>query len=591
MSRIRVLESNTANQIAAGEVIERPASVIKELVENALDAGARRISIEITAGGRELIRVSDDGCGMDADDAVVAFQRHATSKISTIADLMTSTSLGFRGEALPSIASVARVRLRTKPPGQASGTEVEVVGGEHRAPSEIGCATGTLVEVRDLFFNTPARLKYLRTDATEAGRVAEVVQNLALAHPDVAVSLRVDGRELLNTPGDGQDESVIVATYGYGVWGQLIPVAWEGQDLSISGYISRPSLERRTRSHQHFFVNGRSVRGGILIRALEDGYGELLPKGRHPVAILRIRLDPGAVDVNVHPAKAEVRFRDERAVFMAVREGVREAVLARLPIPEIQRGANRDQPNPFPASPASPGGRHRPGNSTTWDSGGSSSLELPFVRALADNRLAATNGSSAVGQPLTGGEYRAEIRYLGQLGGRYLLAAADDGLLVVDQHAAHERVLFESLLAVSPESASQTLLTPLTVELTAAERATLDEHRPLLAELGLRYEDFGGGAILIREAPARLAGGFSEKAVLELLGELTESGQSGSREVAAALAACHRSVRANQVLTAVEAQALLDQLQACESPLVCPHGRPTMLRLTYRELEKHFSRR
>ncbi len=540
---IRVLGPEVAARIAAGEVIERPASVVKELIENALDAGATAIQIEIQEGGFAWIRVADNGSGIPRDQVPLALARFATSKIRTAEDLGRVRTLGFRGEALPSIAAVARVEILTRTAGETEGTRL--IAEEGRLTVQPAASpVGTAVTVRDLFYNTPARRRFLKSPLREMERVRETVCRYALGYPRVAFRLVIDGREaLIAPPGTPLERAAQI--WGREVADELIPMSWEAADLRIHGLISRPTLGRASRAFQHFYVNGRPVRSGLLAVALERPYAGRLPARRYPLAILHIELPPAFVDVNVHPQKAEVRFSQERSVYWGVSQAV-EAALAGFPRSE--------------------------GVAIAWP------LEAapPPARPLAEP-------SAEYGRP-------ARWRALGQLLQSYILAQSDEGLIVVDQHAAHEQVLFERLWA---GGASSPLPSPVVLPLSAREAEPLEAELETLRSLGFDIEPFGGNTFVVRAIPAPLAGqpvGALLNAVLEEAAALRRGGGDPRERIAMRLA-CTAAVKAGDGLSPEEMQALLNALQEAWSPSTCPHGRPAWFLLSREEIERRFLRR
>ncbi len=540
---IRVLSPEVAARIAAGEVIERPASVVKELIENALDAGATAIQIEIQEGGFAWIRVADNGSGIPRDQAPLALARFATSKIRTAEDLSRVRTLGFRGEALPSIAAVARVEILTRTAGETEGTRL--IAEEGRLTVQPAASpVGTAVTVRDLFYNTPARRRFLKSPLRETERVRETVFRYALGYPRVAFRLVIDGREaLIAPPGTSLERAAQI--WGREVADELIPISWEAADLRIHGLISRPTLGRASRAFQHFYVNGRPVRSGLLAVALERPYAGRLPAGRYPLAILHIELPPAFVDVNVHPQKAEVRFSQERSVYWGVSQAV-EAALAGFPRSEEAAIAW-----PLEVAP-------------------------PPARPLAEP-------SPEYGRP-------SRWRALGQLLQSYILAQSDEGLIVVDQHAAHEQVLFERLWA---GGAASPLPSPEVLPLSAREAEHLEAELETLRSLGFDLEPFGGNTFVVRAIPAPLAGqpvSALFDAVLEEAAALRR-GSGDPRERIAMRLACTAAVKAGDGLSPAEMQALLDALQEAWSPSTCPHGRPAWFLLSREEIERRFLRR
>ena len=601
---IHVLPEEVASKIAAGEVVERPASVVRELVDNAIDAGAAHVRVEIRSGGRELIRVSDDGCGVRREDMPRAFLRHATSKIRQAEDLWAVRTLGFRGEALFSIAAVSRMSLLSRPHDASVGYEFVVEGGQMTAHGAKGAPLGTVVTVRDLFFNLPARLKFLKSPQAEAAHIATLVQQYALAHPTVRFTLTSEGRQMFQSPGDGELRSAASCVYGTEVARAFLPVGVEPEDdsdpstalldLHVYGYVSPPAHSRSNRQAMLFFVNRRSIQSRMLQYAVAEAYHSLLMVGRHPISIIHLAIEPGLLDVNVHPAKADVKFRDERVVFSAVQKAVRSALQAHVPPPAF-------------------GSRGGAG----WSLGnGDSSIDVEFstpgtyssAPTYREHEQADMWGTPAA--PPSPEEYDDDVeplprprertlpplRVVGQVSATYIIAEGPDGLFLVDQHAAHERVLYEQLgEALSSGSlAIQPMLTPVPLELTAHQRALVEPVLPLLADLGFEIEPFGDTALLVRAVPAVYASSRRDNGrdLLEIIDEvMSGSPHDRWREEMAITLACHSAIRAGQQLSVDEMRALLTQLELCRYPRACAHGRPTMLHLSQMQLEREFGRR
>jgi DNA mismatch repair protein MutL len=546
------LSPEVADAIAAGEVIERPASVVKELVENALDAGARRITIDVRGAGKTSIRVSDDGSGIPADELAMAFIRHSTSKLSKIADLAAIHSFGFRGEALASIAAVADVECAS------GGAVIRIRAGELVEQGLGPLLPGVAIEVRDLFGNVPARLKFLKSDATETAAIKEVVGTFALLHPHIRFHLTVDSRAAVSTSGDGDRRRAIGAVYGAPVAAEVLEIV--GMPL-ITGMVSQPRLSRGSRDGVVMAVNGRPISARSLVYALEECYQGRLERGRHPVAVIDIGIDPELVDVNVHPAKKEVRFRDEGAVFGALQRAVR---------------ATLDGSEPF---------RYH-----ALDSVASGTAPMLAAPQLTLHEGQATQGA---GQP--NGHAAAPgsvLRPIGQVGPGYLVAEGPQGLVLVDQHAAHERVLYNRLLERLRDGrgASQPLLIPQAVDVDPALIAAAADHRADLANLGLEYEEFGPRSVRITAVPVEMPAGRATAAIQETLAALAENRGDGAMEKAAAALACHSAVRFGDVLDISEQRRLLADLETAAESITCPHGRPTRLLVEWQELTRHFRR-
>ena len=548
---IQKLPPDVADAIAAGEVIERPASVVKELVENALDAGARRVNIDVRGAGKTSIRVSDDGAGIPAQELEIAFVRHTTSKLSRLADLATIQSFGFRGEALASIAAVSDVECSS------GGAKLRIRAGEIVEQGPGPLLPGAVIEVRDLFHSVPARLKFLKSDATEVAAIKEVVSSFALLHPHVRFHLTIDSRALLSTSGDGDRRRAIAAVYGQPIAVEMLEML--GAQL-VTGMVSQPRISRGSRDGMVLAVNGRPVTARSLVYALEECYQGRLERGRHPVAVIDIGIDPELVDVNVHPAKKEVRFRDEGAVFAALQRAVRAAL---------------DGSDPF---------RYRPLEGATAAAALASTSQAALVTVH--------EAPAALAEPQPNGATTAVLRPIGQAGPGYLIAEGPHGLVLVDQHAAHERVIYNCLLARLREGrgSSQPLLIPQAIAVDPALIAAATDHRQELADMGLEYEEFGPRSLRITAVPVELPSGRATAAIQETLAALAENRGDGALHAAAAALACHSAVRFGDVLDVSEQRRLLADLEATEDSITCPHGRPTRLLVEWQELTRHFRR-
>lgn len=559
---IKVLAPEVVAKIAAGEVVERPASVVKELVENSLDAGATQIEVEVRGGGVSLIRVSDNGVGIPSDEVELAFERHATSKISCLDDLARLESLGFRGEALPSIAQVSEVSLITRTAEETVGTFVQFRDGKLIGRSPRGCPQGTQVSVRQLFRRFPARLKFLRSTSTENQHISHLLTQYALAFPEVRFRLVIDGRLVLHSPGSGKPREAIMAIYGPQVGRAMLEVNSGDFDLppfapQLHGFISPPFLSRSNRGYFSFFVNRRWVQSRVLTRAVEQAYEGLLMSGRYPIVILNLQIPPEQVDVNIHPTKREVKFQYEGEVLYTVEKIVRATLLEKAPAAaplstsvsqqnKATPPAEVHQPLPSPAPPESP----------------------PPLSSL----------------PI--------LRVLGQVQNTYIAAEGPEGIYLIDQHAAHERVLFEKLFREQLSDLEvQGLLQPLVLELSPKQEQVVREKAKLLADYGFGLEPFGERTYLLRSVPALLQGRDLAQEFLEILDSLAEGSPEDWRRRLASFLACHGAVRAGQVLSQAEMETLLRELERTENPRTCPHGRPTMICLSTAQLEKEFGRR
>ena len=595
MGRIALLPETVASQVAAGEVIERPASVVKELVENSLDAGASRITVAIQRGGIALIRVTDDGSGMDRDDALLCLERHATSKLRSGRDLAAIATMGFRGEALPSIASVSRFRLTTREPAALAGTEVIVNGGKIEAVRDAGEAPGTQVEVRSLFYNLPARRIFLRSEPTENGHIEAMMQQLAFGNPGVGFTFIRDERTIFQLPAAARLEDRLRDLCGPGLLGELIEIDGSPDDNGrpgIRGFIGKPGVSRASRADQRVFINGRAVENTTIHHALREGYHTALMKGRHPVTILFLAIPPAAVDVNVHPAKREVRFHRPSDIHDALVSAVRRSLESART--EWTRGFHQ------PDLAASPSGPLVEAETPALFSG-DERVHFPLApRAFAPVPLlaAAVERDPAPVEAVAAASPRpGPFRILGVLHRLYVLMEGEGGLVLVDQHAAHERILFEELRRrlEAGDVHSQKLLLPLTIEVSPRDAEWLRRNLADLQRLGLGLEAFGPGTFKLESLPPFLPIDRPQQLIREVIEELQAAGSDTSRmrmgEEMIAKTVCRHAVKANDRLREPEIEKLISDLLACELPYCCPHGRPTMIQISQAELEKKFGRR
>lgn len=601
--RIHILPEQLANQIAAGEVVERPASVVKELLENAIDAGADELLIEVEQGGRRLVRVTDNGCGMAKDDLFLALERHATSKISSSADLFALHTLGFRGEALPSIASVSRLRLASRPVDQELGWQLYVEGGTVRQAEAIGTPAGTVVEVRDLFFNTPGRRKFLRGDDTEFGHLADVVTRLALVRPGIHLRLLHNGRMILEAYRHQRLEERVAALLGRSLAGELLPLEAEapGGEM-LSGLIGPPALTRSSSSHLYTYVNGRFVRDRVVQHAILEAYRTLLEKRRYPVAVLFLDLPPEMVDVNVHPTKHEVRFREQQRTHDFVVKAVRDILLDTARVtssggafisPPPQDAAPWPVQVPLPVVDPAELARERVQEALAGY-GAKSDTAVRMPQGACPAR--AEGKGTALPLPQATAPLPGNWRLLGQYLNSYLVCQADDDLLLIDQHAAHERIGFEKLRRQAGASGieRQQLLFPVVIELDHRQAAVVTARADDFQRLGFELEPFGGRAFTLTAVPQLLAGSDPQRLVADMAEELAEIGRgstltSAFDQVLMRLA-CHAMIRANQPLARVEMEELLRELATIDLGSHCPHGRPVVRRLTRSEVERMFHR-
>ena len=641
MPKIIQLSQHVANLIAAGEVVERPASVVKELLENAVDAGASKVTIEIKDGGMTFIRVTDNGCGMAPEDARTAFLRHATSKLRTAEDLAAIGTMGFRGEALAAIASVSRIDLMTKTPGSTAGTNLCLEAGQITEESEVGCPDGTTIIIRDLFFNTPARMKFMKADTVEGGRVTAAVQLQALAHPEVAFTYLRDGKQILSTPGSGKLEDAAYCVYGRDC-AKLVKVESRWENYTLTGFVSKPTDARPSRAMQTFFVNDRPVRSKLLISALEEAYRNQLMVGKFPACVLHLRLPANAVDVNVHPAKTEVKFLQEKAVFDCVHYGVLGALNKQIDRPQVQFKPNTT----YTAAPATNNMSLRGAagdvaisnnhatakkepffrNMTTEEFKNYSAViqsapqpkkEAAVATVLAVERQQSIPVQEKIFTPAPALPEKKEIpkptpvesaepeqtamempaetpwRMVGELYNSYILVEQGEDAFLIDKHAAHERILFEKLKANQETISSQMLLSPIPVRLSPEGAAELLSNAAMLLELGFEVEEFGDNTVLLRQIPMDLDAADAADAVETLAADLLR----GRREKADTVrdeilhtVACKAAIKAGWVNDEKELLALVKQVMSREDLKYCPHGRPICISLSKKQLEKQFKR-
>ncbi|MCH5586397.1 DNA mismatch repair endonuclease MutL [Shimazuella sp. AN120528] len=605
MATIQILSDHLANQIAAGEVVERPASVVKELVENAIDADATKIEVDLVEGGISSIRISDNGIGMSMEDAKLAFERHATSKIRNERDLSTIRTLGFRGEALPSIASVARVELVTSSNDLELATTIQIDGGSKREATSTSRVKGTDVIVRDLFYNTPARLKYLKTISTEISHVADVIGRLALAHPTISFHLQHQGRELFRSTGDGKLLHAILALYGKQVAAQMVAIEAEDSDFKLSGYIGKPEVTRASRKAITILLNGRYVRSIPLTNTILTAYGTLLPVGRYPIGVFQIEMDPKLVDVNVHPAKLEVRLSKEKELAHLITKAIKSAFQQKTLIPIATPPKQTISP-PKTKVEQMELSHEKPYQKLEVKQPApiireSSSFALPkkeVVDAKEDLLSPLSDSSSNERELLEVKSTRVplpELLPLAQVHGTYIVAQSANGMYLIDQHAAQERIYYEKFLVKMKKEDHhvQPLLVPLTIECTSSEALLLENYLEALKDWGLELEPFGGNTFLLRSYPDW----FPSVEIYPLLSEIIEwlrkHGRVNTtelRDTSAKLMACKAAIKANRHLRMDEMEALLRTLATCETPYTCPHGRPILVHFSTYELEKMFKR-
>lgn len=610
---IQVLDQNTINQIAAGEVIERPAAVVKELVENAIDSGANAVTVEIKEGGIRFIRITDNGCGIRHEEIPLAFERHATSKIAGIEDLLRVKSLGFRGEALSSIAAVSQVELITKEAGAILGSRYEIQGGTEMAKDQIGCPDGTTFIVRNLFYNTPARGKFLKTKTTEGNYVNDVVVHFILSHPEIRFKFIWDGRTKIQTSGNGNVKDNIYNQFGADITKALLPVDLEKYGMKVTGFIGKPELSRGTRSFMNYYINGRYIKSPVVQKAIESAYTGFTMTNRFPFTTLFLDIDGSLLDVNVHPSKMEVRFTNQEDVYDLFETGLHEVLKQAVLIPKVtlSDGAKRTAgekkekkqqiPPPVPASP-------EPFETARIRQ--EEAAQKKTVQEQASSALKAADQKPAAGHLVPIERYEQQtmpqdellkednsvsFRLIGQVFGTYWLAEWNDELLIIDQHAAHEKVLYEQLVHELDTNHvySQNLLTPIVLTLTHREKEVLQTYRETFVKLGFEIDDFGGDEYAIKAVPSHFLHLASKQLFYSILDELLENPMAsryGSITDRCASIACKAAVKGNHTLSFAEAETLFMQMLQAKEPYHCPHGRPTTVSMSKQEFEKKFKR-
>ena len=630
MSKIIQLSPHVANLIAAGEVVERPASVVKELLENAVDAGATQVTVEIRDGGMTFLRVTDNGCGMSAEDARTAFLRHATSKLRTAEDLSAIATMGFRGEALAAIASVSRIDLLTKTPGAISGTGLHLEAGNIAEESEAGCPEGTTIIVRDLFFNTPARMKFMKSDTVEGSKVTAAVQLQALAHPEVAFRFLRDGKEVLSTPGTGSLEAAAYCVYGRDS-GKMIPLSSKWESFTLTGFVSKPTDARPSRALQTFFVNGRPVKSRLLIAALEEAYRNQIMVGKFPACVLHLTVPANAVDVNVHPAKTEVKFLNEKAVFDCIHYGVLGALNKTQDSPQLQfrqtppaRAAQKVAAPAATQKPAAPkqenffrtmsaqeyknfsaAAKDAPKPSPLAAAATAAAVERTVVLPIREQVVLPTAAPAPMPAPAPAVPEEPEQvaisavpqdipwRYVGELFHTYIVVEQGEDAYLIDKHAAHERILFEKLKANQEAISSQMLLTAIAHRLSPEGAAILLENQSLLEELGFEIQEFGENTVLIRQIPMDLDSAQAADALETLANDLLKGRKESRQNVRDELlhtVACKAAIKAGWDSSEQELKKLAEQVLSRDDLKHCPHGRPICITLTKKQLEKQFKR-
>lgn len=646
MAKIQLLDQKTIDNIAAGEVIERPASVVKELVENAVDANANAITVEIKDGGMTLIRVTDNGIGIPKDQVKTAFLRHATSKIRSVEDLLSVSSLGFRGEALSSISAVAQVELVTKTAESFSGVSYKIYGGEEEAFDEIGAPDGTTFLVKNLFYNTPARRKFLKSATTEAGYVEQMMVHIALSHPEISFKFIHNNKNKIYTSGNGKVKDIIYHIYGRDVAGALIPVEAQNEDVKVTGFVAKPYVSRGNRNYESYFINGRYIKSSIIYKAIEEGYRTFTMKHRYPFVCLDFRIDQELLDVNVHPTKMEIRFRNGREIYELVFDTVRAALLKKDLVQDVLKETPKKKelpkvkevkkPEPFEVNRRKEEAqkqsvqqqvekptavatkieelklvkddplKNEPAKKTQTNSESSKTARKPTYAGLNYNTQKkefpqyktdelTQNQMTLREDPVFSVQARPDRKILGQLFKTYWLIEYEDQLFIMDQHAAHEKVNYERLMKNFKEKEiySQRLEPPMVVTVSMMEAEALERYKDAFAGLGFTIESFGGNEYCIRQVPANLYGIGERDLFMELLDAVSQENGTLDTEVIAskiATMACKMSIKGNQKVSLMEVEHLLDELMELENPYQCPHGRPTIIKMSKYEIDKKFKR-
>lgn len=618
MPNIQVLDQNTINKIAAGEVIDRPASVVKELLENAIDARATAITVEIKEGGISFIRITDNGSGIPASEIPLAFLRHSTSKIKSIEDLITVSSLGFRGEALSSIAAVAQVELITKTPQALTGSRYLIEGGVEKQLEEIGAPEGTTFLIRNLFFNTPARRKFLKSPVTEAGYIQDLVERIALSHPDISIRFINNNQNKIHTSGNTNLKDIIYNLFGRDITGNLLPVNTSGEIMKVDGYVGKPVIARANRTYENYFINGRYIRSSLISKAIEEAYKPYMMQHRYPFTALHLTIDPSLLDVNVHPSKMELRFRNSEEIFPLLVKSISDALNARDLIPQVALGEKKETakpilpklgtiPEPFEKKrqelfhpvidqrtlvkesseyPVRKQEEHPPASEEKYEQ----HIENPLV-SHEEKSVQLT----LFEEKLLTEEARSRHRLIGQLFDTYWLVEFDDKLFIMDQHAAHEKVLYEKTIAGlnKKEHISQLINPPVIITLSLSEETVMNKYMDNFREIGFEIEHFGGKEYAVRAVPDNLYSIAQKELLLELLSNLAdEDSQMKSELINEKIASmsCKAAVKGKNKISTTEADALIDQLMKLENPYHCPHGRPTIISMSRYELEKKFKR-
>ena len=617
-SRIKVLDSVTANQIAAGEVVERPFSVVKELVENAIDSGATKIEIKIKDAGTTLISVNDNGCGMSPDDLVKCLLSHATSKIKKIDDLDSLNTLGFRGEALAAIASVSKLKIISKPHEQEFAYSIYCEGGKHQLPIEAAAKDGTTVIVEDLFFNTPARKKFLRSHTTELSYISDCLSHLALSHPDIAFLYQNEGKTVLKTSGNGKINDVVMSIYGQNILSELLPVE-QLQPVLINGYISKPTYTKSSRSQYNFFINGRWIQSKEIARCIDDTYHTLIPQGRYPFVLLFFQVPPSSIDVNVHPAKLEIKFKEFYQIENALKDAIKstlfgkknaQSLTAKKTGEKLDFSDNKNSSAPYlsvhEASKVPHSDFTKYFNSSQQTAinfrkqNYIEDIEKDYVlkpQINNDNINGAENNTTQINtesKPVRDFCY-SDLRILGQAAGTYIIAAGEDGLYITDQHAAHERLQYEKFKheLVNKGKGSANLLIPINLDLTHQETLLLSQYIIPLTDMGFVIEHFGGNSFVLRGVPLWYEGAAADTLLQDILAEFAAGGKPTVQDILEEklfCAACKSAIKGNQYQDMAQINALFEALDANPYAITCPHGRPITVKIMYSELQRRFLR-
>lgn len=615
MAQITVLDQNTINKIAAGEVIERPASVVKELLENAIDAKATAVTVEIKDGGISLIRVTDNGCGIPAAEVPLAFLRHSTSKIKAVEDLFTVSSLGFRGEALSSIAAVAQVELITKTAEQLTGTRYQIEGGKEKSIEEIGAPEGTTFLVRNLFYNTPARKNFLKTAQTEGSHVADLVEKIALSHPDISIRFIQNNQNKVHTSGNHNLKDIIYTIFGREITANLLPVEAGNDIIQIRGFAGKPVIARSNRNYENYYINGRYIKSGIVAKAIEEAYKPYMMQHKYPFTLLHLSIEPEYLDVNVHPTKMELRFRDGELIYQTIYQAVSDALAHKELIPEVSLEQKQKEEKPFPAArEPKPEPFETKRSQTVYQSRPAYDMVQESKPAYRTPREGQPAYKPLLGEPNppepqaeTGSQLdlfeekllepnnRIQHKLIGQLFETYWLVEFNEQLFIIDQHAAHEKVLYEKTMKSLKDRdyTSQMLNPPIILTLSMNEEVLLKKHMSYVNGIGFEIEHFGGKEYAVRAVPANLFSIAKKELLMEMIDGMSDDISSHNPDIIyekIASMSCKAAVKGNHKLSAMEANELIDQLLELENPYACPHGRPTIISMTKYELEKKFKR-